>query len=138
MNDDEEFERRLSGAFPQQPSAELRERILSRVSQELRTLPERRRSWGWAVAAMVLIALGLNVLSSMAVDHRVAVYRETEQAPLSDLDHRSDVDPASVLPTTAPWMAWAQTEPATRREDFERYMSELITRTSNNDMRYLP
>lgn len=140
MNDDETLEKQIDHAWPDKPPSELRERILARVSAELSARPVRRRSWGWAVAAALLLALGLNAGAGMLVDHRVAYYRETAPVAFQDLARRSSaaVDASPISMATATWIKQGYDEPELGREDFERYLRELLTRTTLHDVQHLP
>lgn len=57
MNDDPELERRLRGFRPSDPSAALRERVLSTTVA--------RRAWPWAAAAAALLVSALTLRLAM-------------------------------------------------------------------------
>jgi len=140
MNDDETLEKRIDRAWADNLPGKLRGRVLARVSEELNARPTSRRSRGWAVAAALLLALGFNAGAGMIVDHRVAYYRENAQATFDDQDQRNAaaVDTFPTFLTAASSFQQAYDEPTFRREDFERYLRELITRTSQSDAQHLP
>jgi hypothetical protein len=138
MNEDHDIERRLIRLSQGNPPSELRERILSRVAVELATGGRQRAGWGWTVAAALLLALGLNLLANIIVDQRLASYRQGEQIPFRAVDHPTPPEMPDLHLATLPWMKWADANHTYTRDDFERYLADLLARSSASQVQHLP
>lgn len=130
MSDEQELEQRLRSRRLPSPAAALRESVLRSVADELQqTSSARRRPWGLAVAACLLLSLALNVATSAVVERRIAAYLAVEgirSDNLADAAHDPMLAGGIVHGLArSPWLSRFAGQP--RQPSLDEYQAYLAT-----------